>query len=442
MKISSKLLTVLVLMLALASCAPKNGELTKAQMREDVAYFFTSFLETHPNPYCRATPKQVDSIKTALLQKIDKGLTKEEFLNELGKLNGLLDGHSYIASPLLELTDKDTCFLPPIVQINSDLTLSINNKLLPKENTIVSINGIPSWKLLSMFGKMLNSDPNVVKRTAIEPNFPTLLARSGILSPYTIKVRTCQGDTSMNVKGSQPVTYSREIRSLQGQLNGVGLNSSIYQKSKLAILYFNTCSTNDEAKYKKTIDDFFAAIQKSGIKYLFIDNSRNDGGSSKWGVYLISKINHIKYQPSFYARIKESKASKTINIKESIGLLRNTVPAVTNGFNGKVYMLLSRHCFSAGSDAAWYFRFAKVGKIFGEKSGSSNPMYVCSAEFTFPNCKLNFRLSVREGGYISFQDKKMVFLKEPEPDVPFNINPFKTSYTEQELLALLRLADK
>jgi len=36
----------------------------------------------------------------------------------------------------------------------------------------------------------------------------------------------------------------------------------------------------------------------------------------------------------------------------------------------------------------------------------------------------------------------MVYLKEPEPDVPFNINPFKTSYTEQELLALLRLADK
>ena len=445
MKISSKLLTVLVLMLALASCAPKNGELTKAQMREDVAYFFTSFLETHPNPYCRATPKQVDSIKTALLQKIDKGLPKEEFLNELGKLNGLLDGHSYIESPLLVTSKNDSLLFPPVVEVNTDRSLSLDGTLLPPGNTITSINGISSYEILKMMGKKVNSDRGVLNKEQIERNFPALLKRCSIHSPFLVKAQTTNGDTSLTIKGCYPTNFSIFHRSL-GSSNYKELDSGIFQHSKIAILYFNTCEPKNAEKFRREIDSFFTTIQKQGIKYLFIDNSRNNGGRSSWGEYLISKINHGKYHYTFRAQIKKSEASDRVKRNRTdnglAGTFNKTFPSVTNGYSGKVYMLLSNNTFSSGSTTAWQFRFAKVGKILGDKSGSANPMYVYPAEFTLPNSKLNFRISVREGGYVTAQGKKMAYLKEPEPDVPFNINPFKTSYSEQELLALLKLANK
>jgi hypothetical protein len=474
MKFSSKRLTVLVLVLAIAGCAPKNGELTKAQMREDVAYFFTSFLKTHPNPYCRATPKQVDSIKTALLQKIDKGLAKEEFLNEVGKLSGLLDGHSYIESPLTDHTDKDTLLLPTSVRVNTDLTLSLIDDKLPATNTITSINGIPSKKIITQLNGMLHADPGVVAKREIEFRFPVLLSRAGFHAPYTINLKTAKGNTTIHLEGAAQVAYSKRIRAHQMNLNEPELGSSIFQRSKIAILYFNTCQPKNEKEFRWKIDSLFAAIQGQGIKYLFIDNSRNNGGSSKWGGYLISKINHEPYKWLFFsnrritkefyddihrqtrqvlksdsAKHLSSKTRKAIrrNTKIPVGgylaeTFNNTFPAVTNGYSGKVYMLVSSESISAGSDAAWSFRLAKAGKILGDKSGSGNPMYVFPAKFTLPNSKFKFGISVRQGGLITFQGKKMVFLKEPEPDVPFNINPFKTSYSEQELLALLRLANK
>ena len=446
MKITLKRLTVLALMLALASCAPKNGELTKAQMREDVAYFFTSFLNTHPNPYCRATPKQVDSIKTALLQKIDKGLPKEEFLNDLGKLNGLLDGHSYIKSPLTDHTDKDTILLPTSVRVNTDLTLSLNDDRLPETNTITSINGIPSRKLITLLNGMLHADPGVVRKPDIECRFPILLIRAGIRAPYTINVKTRAGDTTLHLKGAAQVAYSKTIRFLRVNSNESELDSGIFHRSKIAILYFNTCQPKDKEEFMRKIDSFFTTIQKQGIKCLFIDNSRNNGGSSSWGEYLISKINHGEYHYTHTAKIKESEALKRVKRSRTdnglAATFNKTFPAVTSGYSGKVYMLLSSCCGSSGSDAAWQFRFAKVGKIIGDKSGSGNPMYVYPAVFTLPNSKVQFGISVREAGYTTDKGKKMTYLKEPEPDVPFNINPFKTSYSEQELLALLRLADK
>jgi hypothetical protein len=479
MKISPKYLTVLVLVLAIAGCAPKNGELTKAQMREDVAYFFKCFLTTHPNPYCRATPKQVDSIKTALLQKIDKGLAKEEFLNEVGKLSGLLDGHSTIDASLLGVRKSDTLLLPPVVRVNSNHTLSINSTVLPATNTVTSINGYHANKLIGMMNQVLNADPGIVSRVNIEKFFPTLLTHLGIQPPYTIRARLPHGDTTFIIKGYRYGPNEQE--NLFRQCRNIPLNDKeeeggcdIYPKSSIAVVYFNTCNPKNYDSFKAKIDSIFIEIEKRNIKHLFIDNSRNGGGSDIWGRYLVGKLNHractysiyshINVTPTTYKALMNITAkflktgtgkhpSKEVSeaVKEYRQLKVGTVhidsstariPAVTNGYNGKVYMLVSSESISAGSDAAWTFRLAKVGKILGEKSGSGNPMYVYPAEFTFPNCKLSFRLSVRKSGYVTFQGKKMAFLKEPEPDVPFNINPFKTSYGEQELLELLRLANR
>ncbi|WP_320051811.1 S41 family peptidase [uncultured Acetobacteroides sp.] len=473
MKISLKRLTVLALMLALASCAPKNSELTKAQMREDVSYFFTSFLNTHPNPYCRATPRQVDSIKTSLLHKIDDGLTKDEFLNELGKLNGLLDGHSHIDSPSLKFTQKDTLVLPPVVQINSDLSLSLDDTQLPVRNTITSINGIPSSKLLDVMSRMISSDPGVCGKVEIEKDFSVLLKRCGLLSPYHVKVRTPSGDTSLTIKGTYPSSNSIFHRS-SGELPRKEFGCTIYPKSSIGIIYFNTCKPANAEIFKRQIESSFIELKRKNIKHLIIDNSRNEGGDDNFGAYLISKVNHGPYRKTVFVNGRMSKeeysdiqrkirqvlksdsanhlSSKTRNaIKKCTkipagGHLTDTIfqhtPAVTDGYSGKVYMLVSNRTFSSGSNTAWFFRLAKAGKILGEKSGSANPKYVYPAKFTLPNSKVKFGISVRQGGYVTFEGKKMVYLKEPDPDVPFNINPFKTSYSEQELLELLRMANK
>ncbi|WP_197057224.1 S41 family peptidase [Alistipes sp. ZOR0009] len=448
-------------------------------MKEDVTYFFKRFLATHPNPYCRATPKQVDSIKTALLQKIDKGLSKENFLNELGKLNGLLDGHSAIETSYLITRESDTLLLPPIVRVNSNHTLSINNTVLPATNTVTSINGYPTNKLISMMNHMLNADPDVVSRGNVERFFPILLVRLGILPPYVIRARLSHADTTFTIKGykygpNEQDNLFRQCRNIPLNNKKEEVGCDIYPKSGIAIVYFNTCSPQNYDTFKGKIDSIFIQIEKRNAKHLFIDNSRNEGGSSIWGRYLVDKLSHRAYTYSFYSRINvtpttykalcdlTTKFLKTGNgkhpskelsdaVKEyrqlKVGAVHidsstTRIPAVTNGYSGKVYMLLSSCCGSSGSDAAWQFRFAKVGKILGDKSGSANPMYVYPAEFALPNSKVKFRISVREGGYVTFQGKNMAFLKEPEPDVPFNINPFKTSYSEQELLALLRLANR
>jgi Peptidase family S41. len=467
-----KILSTAILLIALVGCTPKDKPLSQ-QQNEDVAYFFKCFLETHPNPYCKATPRQVDSIKAALLQKINKGLSKEEFLNELGKLNGLLDGHSHIESPLLVTSKSDSLLFPPAVEVNTDHSLSLDGSLLPPDNTITSINGISSYEILKMMGKMVNSDPSVLNKEQIERNFPVLLKRCSIHSPFLVKAQNTNGDTSLTIKGCYPTNFSIFHRSI-GESPSKEFDCTIYPKSSIGIIYFNTCKPTNAKIFKRQIDSSFIELKRKNIKHLFIDNSRNEGGDDNFGAYLISKVNHGLYRSTVFVNGRITKEEYS-DIHRKIGLVlksdsanhlssktRNAIrkytkipagshltdtiyqhtPAVTDGYSGEVYMLVSNRTFSSGSNTAWFFRLAKAGKILGEKSGSANPKYVYPAKFTLPNSKVKFGISVRQGGYVTFHGKKMVYLKEPEPDVPFNINPFKTSYSEQELLALLRLANK
>lgn len=473
----NKIIAVISLILLMYGCnQEKQQELNKEQMKEDIKYFFNTLHKYHPAPYSKATVMQQNSIKQTLITKINLGLTYAQFIVELGKLNWLLDGHSSIETPFLEVAEKDSNLMPPLVRINSDLCLSLDDTLVTTANTINKINGIKSNILLAMMSKFKGSDPNTTPLYFIERNFSKLLLILNIIPPYRIEFTTKGKDTSITLNGCTGKYYGQIFNTCRESLfnrlpfsffEEVGCD--IYPHSKTAIIYFNTCEPQNKDKFRNKIDSIFKQLKKTNTQYLFLDISRNEGGSSDWGEYLVSKINHKKFKYTHYSlkkvtrtiqkeiqqkvvQILKSDSAKHLSkatlykLKYCQGLklqdimtdtIYKSFSKITAGFNGHVFLLQSRRTFSAGADASHMFKLANIGKILGEKGGSSNPMCVYPYYFTLPNSKLKFKIAKRLSGYATLKNDKLKFIQYPAPDVTFNINPFKIKYYENDLINII-----
>lgn len=154
----------------------------------------------------------------------------------------------------------------------------------------------------------------------------------------------------------------------------------IDKENKVGILTINECIVNDD--YLKTLEDFFAEVQKHEIKNIAVDLRNNQGGNSmvfnEFARYLnIDEWNgfgaDVRYGPYLHS------------IKDNVFKNKRHDRFI---FGGNVYVLTSNKTFSSAMMFSVYTQDNGIGKIIGEPSGNMPSSYGDIIVFRLPNSQL------------------------------------------------------
>lgn len=347
----------------------KNKLLSVKDMYADLDYYFTNLQDVHPNPFIVLTKEEfqfkIDSIK----QLITVPLSKKEFYLHITTLNRFTDLHSRIAGSRKMIKQQNVAYSFPIFSM-TDNSIYFYDRDTVKRN-VQSINGIAIKDIVEFF----MSRRNLVEVNN-EYNFVDIL--SFYINEHfiddTIKLITSDNQfksisfdyppTKKGKKGKGKRVYHLETDTV----NGVAvfeLNTFMPQKIK------------EQIGFMSMINKVFDTLRQYNIKRLYIDITCNTGGLIAFEEYL---LNHLLYD-------KQKKVSWDLVLKQSEQRKkqRGPFPVIKNGdfyqnrkyfetsnlknkFKGEVYVIQSRHSFSAATTLASQLQTYRKSVVIGEES--------------------------------------------------------------------------
>ena len=160
----------------------------------------------------------------------------------------------------------------------------------------------------------------------------------------------------------------------------------IDEENGIGIFTLTSCRYDNE--YKRTVREFFEAVNESGIEHIIVDLRWNGGGSSMVGDEFIHYLDvdgyyswpvHVRYGSFLY---KWDKSYMKNNRKDPL-------------YHGDLYVLTNQRTFSAAMDFAMDIMDNDLGIIVGEPSGNLPDSYGDILKFDTPNSHLNFSISYK-----------------------------------------------
>ncbi len=453
-----------------------NQVLTPEEMKADVEYFFDKLVEIHVNPYAFVSKDSLEQRKELLLKELKQPLKRYEFNRIISSLNGMFDGHTNIQ-------DYDFSYFQTYVN-NYGRIIPFKFKYTPQNlylNTeidtlkhleILSINNIPFSKISSEIEKRENLELRKMRNTSIQSNlYGLMFGLFDIQSPYNLIVL----DTLTNeIKKVELFGLPKFQLSFAKRTNIELYSSRIYPEESIAIIEYNNCYSKNRSKFNRYIDSVFMVINKSGIKHLFIDISRNGGGSTSTNNVFYRNINHTpknwvetytkkisnesklhvfglslsfsskpfeERMAEYNAKIKAgnlgSWASEISSLENGDFFHKDIIfcqDEVSNGYSNNLYIIQSELTFSAAVDMSAWFRYSDVGLLVGSETGGTTEVYIEGINFYLPNSNIFFRVSDNYSSYPNGSLDQGII-----PDVDLGPDFYKDKYELEDLKHFLNL---
>lgn len=447
-----------------------NRILTVEEMKADIEYFFNKLYEVHVNPYAFVSKDSVAHRKKELLQQVSEPMEVFKFCSVISSINGLFDGHT--GMPAMDYDYIESYrkrygrFFPYAINYKGEAFYLKSDVDSLKHKKIKAINGISSSEIQTGIEKRINYENRFFRNRTIERNFGTLLL--GIFElkpPFTL----CVTDTlSQTEKTFQHDGLAFWQFPQQSHTNPKSYSFRQFTDDSIAIIEYNTCQPNDLKAFNNYIDKAFSEIKQNGIKHLFIDISRNGGGSTSTNKIFYKNINHqpkdwyedytkkisqesklhtmglslYNSSESFEKRMKKYKKriqskelsnwEKDIISIENGGFFHKDIyyckDEVLDGYANNLYIIQSHQTYSAAVDMSAWFKYSEVGKLIGTESGGMSAVYIEGIPFVFPNSKLRFRVSDNYSSYPNGSLDKGIM-----PDVFLPDNFYKDQYSLEDL---------
>jgi len=385
--------------------------LSPKEMKEDLNTLFSAIPEIHPNPYFNITKEEFNKLKAKAYDKIKKPMTISDFWKLASPIVASLgDGHTNLGRPVGEYLyqiyslDKHIVF-PLKLRIIKDRALvqkNFSDAPIREGDYILSINGIPTKKIINDLIPYISGDLLQFKTSIIARDFPEMLFLVyGFKGPFNVKIKDAKGKIKeYKLEGGDKNIYEKMRAYNYGDNN---FHFEEMPELKAGIIRFNNFEMRD--KFDKFLKNTFTKIKTKKYRYLIIDLRNNGGGDSKIAEYL---LNYITDKPYRYFGELQSKVSKyTLKyVKEdspneefkidSIYTYKDTAKSPPKNplrFKGKVFVLISNFTFSEASNFAEVVKYFKIGTLVGEESGDPPAHYGGVCPVNLPNSHLNLDVS-------------------------------------------------
>lgn len=386
-----------------------SSELKSVELKEDFHIFRNALMEGHADLYRYTSQADLEEQFKNVEQTLIGPKDLYEFYRSLAFLIAQIKcGHTEILLPS-EIQKKISTITPLLPfrfrVLNSQLYVfrdlsSDKDGLAGWE--ILSINGIPSSKILATFRKLTPGDGDIETGRTWTLNNDWYMNRYaepflGIESPFHIVVQHpgSHSTRTVFVKGIRlPEINRRWHEGFPGdQLPENSADLSFSKDRKIAILRVRSFE-GDADSTKTKLDEFFRqafeGIRENGTDQLILDLRNNPGGQDDFGSDLVSYLLQKPFQ--YYEDIRmralhfqfEKYTSQPLEYPPNLmtrgsdgwfhatghpswGVQANKEP----GFGGKLFVLMNGGSFSTTSEAIAQLHFHRRAIFIGEETGGA-----------------------------------------------------------------------
>ncbi|MBZ4191445.1 S41 family peptidase [Niabella beijingensis] len=392
-----------------------------AELKEDLNYLRHLVSTVHVNPYSELTPAQYDSLFNNIAASLEDTATATALLKKIRPVMARLsDEHAQLnlKSALLDSAYRNAPVYLPFMLKKKGNTYCIDRCLgnAPAGYSgweIRSINGVPVDELVSLCALATIGYPDQRTETALHqfgylyPWAAGTLTTVFNITSTTGKIITVPG---IFLKDWEAFFATQAVPACAERLSYTRYGDTGY---------INACSfdVKAEGRYSRdsiraVIDGIFKQVKADGITQLIIDVSRNEGGSTAVGDYLISSIYHKPYL-SYQTNWKRS--DEYLNLLRSWGFDNAPYAAAPVGkvlhfaserispepvpypYNGKTVIVIGPATFSSAMNFATLIRDNHIATLAGQTPVNGHPTSFGEMFYTtLPHTQLFVRFGVKE----------------------------------------------
>ena len=395
------------------------------QMKADADFFFSTVEKYHVKPYFLHGKSAYKQKKKEIYARLQTCLTKKDFYKTLASINSFLDPHTQIYSTyrideIKKLKNTGEKIFPDIIYREKKYFTVIDGK----EKEISSINGMQISVLNDSINSFISDVSPNMRKLIIENSFSLLLpVFYNIHPPYTVETEG-QSEVWTGISIDSSRAYQNEFRDIKAY------SYSVYPKSSIAIFYFNTLQAGafDMPKFDLKMKELSDSLKVYNINNLFIDVSKNSGGSLELLPLLFSYFQHerVFFHPRIiYREIPPITSAAVPNLSVISEPVKND-----SLFNGKLWILQGTRSYSGGDIICRIMKQNRLGVRIGQKTSQPGKTYIPCVSRRLPYSSLDFNCAF---GYWEFQGGGTEFL---EPDMFWDVDD-TFDFSETELAAML-----
>lgn len=375
-----------------------DAVLTEEQVREDMAYVMTMFRERHP-AWLEGDNERAQNVEMQYMEELkllgsmadDERTVLAEWQMISRIMHELYDGHSGVYASYNEGFYID------------DFT-QLNEIGLP-----TSIDGVSYDEAFKRFCDVYQYEMESFAEATFQGN---------VIINETY-LRWCGFDTSDGVDmtydtddGELTVHYEfvpiTDVKGYDGNISDEEYKWVYYDidtENGIGIFTLTSCEYNDE--YKKTVKEFFTAVNEAGIKHVIVDLRWNGGGNS------MVADEFLKYVDidGFYTWGNYVRFGNFL-IKNERSFQKNH--RLDPQYSGDIYVLTNTRSFSAAMDFTMDIMDNDLGTVVGEACGNLPDSYGDVLSFQTPNSGLRFSISYKRW----FRTDESKSGQPLEPDYP------------------------
>jgi hypothetical protein len=402
--------------------------LTAAQMQGDLEILRSAWTTLHPGLYRYNSPRQIEGYFSNLKSRFSKPADERTFYLSLSQLAEKIKcGHTYLNPLNLGKSTRERILparvIPLFFEIVSGNKIILTHDLsgnegVEKGDEIVSINHIASKRIIDSLLTVSRSDGNNatgkklnnINETTDEAKnhslfdiyFPLFFPTATETFIITTKKFNKHARKEIKVKG---LTLPERVKAYEKLFGAIPVAEKTWDYKMLntqtAYMKFGTFAFwNSNFNPRRFVDSIFLDLSgKKEIKNLIIDIRNNEGGDNtsdhilsyitakKTGCedpdrrcyrYLAVPDSLLVFLDTWDNSFKKSKDPNKF-LENELGLYEEKragepcdhIEPRSNGFRGKVFLLINAKNSSAGYEMARSFKTAELGLIVGETTGGS-----------------------------------------------------------------------
>lgn len=415
------------------------GKLTVAEAQADFDLMRKVLEESHTGLYRFSTKAEMDKVFDAQRAKLNRPLTKPEFLVLVSEaLARIKCGHTGAAPDGETQAAAANALMFPLRVLIEGRRLMVlsndtsNDQTIRPGMEIVEINGRKPGDILNRILPTLSADGDVEtgKRVAFQRNFGRYywLAVEQV-SEFTVKAKDIAGKSvtakltgvkdADRAKNQNPVNTEAQANLAKLDWSRENLGLRFLKDPEVAQIRIRGFGGND---YPQWMENTFKTLREKGTKVLVIDLRGNGGGADMYGAMLVSYLtdkpfryfDHINVKtitPSFKEH-SDWRAERELQLRDGTtpnpagGFLVNVKghPGVAEQlpgkypFLGQVLVLIDGGSFSTTADFCAVTHHLKRATFIGEETGggyygNNSGMQMI---LTLPNSKTRVRVPMYE----------------------------------------------
>jgi hypothetical protein len=402
------------------------------QLENDAHVFFRFVEENHPNPYFRYGKEAFEQKERQIFEQLQEGRTREEFIGIMNLINPHLDPHTQFVDNYISIQvgkgialakEKGEKIFPDVACKDGRIFSVIDHQ----EVEILSINGHKTKEMLdSIKCYWVEWAPNLEK-LLMEYAFPLLLpAFFDVHAPFTAGL-----PSGTKVIGGIPLAdasgYKAYLEAEKRRKNPVSF--TVYPQSSAAVLYVHTFEENaiHPDSLDMTMKMLNDSLKRCNVKNLFIDVSKNSGGSVDVATKFFGYFRH----DTLFCRHRWS-GKLPENATE---MFRNNVVSYPQQdkslFDGNIFVLQGTRTYSCGDVFCRVMAENRLGIRFGQETSQHGKCYLPAQIQGLVYVNLSFSYAFGFWAFESFDDNLL------QPDMQWNVDN-TSEFSEKELGAMLQ----